>query len=89
MRAPSPRTLLATVLAAVLGLGLGLACKGGGGSNSPGTVTAVEGGSSCPRSVPRKGAACPRGESEFCVYRTTGGDFACVCGGGKWGCGSK
>lgn len=90
MPAPSPRTLLSTVLAGLLGLGLGLACKGGGGSQSPGgQVTAIEGPPSCPRSVPAKGAACPRGESEFCVYRTTGGDFACVCGGGKWGCGAK
>lgn len=85
----APRTF-ALALACTLGLGLGLACKsGGGGSSAPGQVTAVEGGSSCPRSVPQKGAACPRGESEFCVYRTTGGDFACVCGGGKWGCGAK
>lgn len=90
MPALSPRTLLSTVLAAVLGLGLGLACKSGGGSRSPGgTVTAIEGPASCPRQVPSKGDACPRGESEFCVYRTTGGDFACVCGGGKWGCGAK
>jgi hypothetical protein len=67
----------------------GLVGFAGGGSQAPGTVTAIEGPSSCPRSVPTRGAACPRGESEFCVYRTTGGDFACVCGGGKWGCGSK
>ena len=81
---------LAFAFACLLGLGLGLACKsGGGGSNSPGQVTAVEGGSNCPRSVPAKGAPCPRSEAEFCVYRTTGGDFACACGGGKWGCGSK
>ncbi len=83
----TPRAL---VLALACSLGLGLACKsGGGGSNAPGQVTSVEGSSSCPRSVPRNGASCPRGESEFCVYRTTGGDFACSCGGGKWGCGSK
>lgn len=81
---------LALAFACLLGLGLGLACKsGGGGSNAPGQVTAVEGGPACPRSVPAKGAPCPRGEAEFCVYRTTGGDFACACGGGKWGCGSK
>ena len=81
---------LALAFACLLGLGLGLACKSdGGGSDARGEVTAVEGGASCPNYVPQKGAACPRGESVFCVYRTTGGDFACVCGGGKWGCGSK
>ncbi|MDC0722012.1 hypothetical protein [Nannocystis bainbridge] len=83
--------LVYAVSACLAGL-FGFACKsggGGGGSHAPGTVTAIEGSSSCPRSVPARGASCPRGESEFCVYRTTGGDFACVCGGGKWGCGSK
>lgn len=85
-----PRRLLAYALAAGLAGSAGFACKsGGGGSQSPGTVTAIEGPSSCPRSVPAKGAPCPRGESEFCVYRTTGNDYACVCGGGKWGCGAK
>lgn len=87
------RQLLAFALTACLAGFAGFACKsgggGGGGSKAPGTVTAIEGPSSCPRSVPERGAPCPRGESEFCVYRTTGGDFACVCGGGKWGCGSK
>ncbi len=63
---------LALAFACLLGLGLGLACKSGGGSNAPGQVTAVEGGPACPRSVPAKGAPCPRGEAEFCVYRTTG-----------------
>lgn len=84
------RQILAFALTACLAGFAGFACKsGGGGSQAPGTVTAIEGPSSCPRSVPTPGASCPRGESEFCVYRTTGGDFACVCGDGKWGCGSK
>lgn len=64
------------------------ACKDGG-SRSPGQATSVEGGSSCPPSVPRRGSSCPRGEAEFCVYRTGDGDFLCSCGGGKWGCGKK
>ncbi|MDC0673166.1 hypothetical protein [Nannocystis radixulma] len=84
------RNFLVFALAGALAGFVGFACKsGGGGSQAPGDVTAIEGPSSCPRSVPRAGASCPRGESEFCVYRTTGGDFACVCGGGKWGCGAK
>ncbi|HEY8376372.1 MAG TPA: hypothetical protein VIK91_07785 [Nannocystis sp.] len=86
------RSLLVLALTACLAGFAGFACNkssGGGGTRTPGTVTAVEGSSACPRQVPRQGASCPRGESEFCVYRTTGGDFACTCGGGKWGCGSK
>lgn len=84
------RNLLVFAVTACLAGLAGFACKSsGGGSSAPGTVTAIEGPPSCPRSVPARGASCPRGESEFCVYRTTGGDFACVCGGGKWGCGAK
>ncbi|MBK8260607.1 MAG: hypothetical protein IPK80_04635 [Nannocystis sp.] len=82
-------SLLALVTALSSGLCLGLACKSGG-SSSPGDVRSVEGPSYCPRSsVPRKGASCPRGNSDFCVYRTSGGDFACVCGGGTWSCAAK
>jgi hypothetical protein len=80
--------LLGFALAA--GVALGLACKSsGGGSQSPGDVTAVEGPAYCPRSVPANGSACPRGNSDFCVYRTTTTDFACVCGGGTWSCAAK
>lgn len=86
----TPRTLVFAFFTC-LGLGLGLACKSDG-SQAPGgggQVLAVEGDPSCPRSVPSNGASCPRGESGFCVYRTTGGDFACACGRGQWGCGKK
>lgn len=71
-----------------LGLSLGLACKDGN-TQAPGDVTAVEGPAYCPRSVPANGSACPRGNSDFCVYRTTTTDFACVCGGGTWSCAAK
>lgn len=85
------RTLLLALFTCT-GLGLGLACKSEG-SQSPGggggQVLAVEGDPSCPNYLPQPGASCPRGEAGFCVYRTTGGDFACACGGGKWGCGKK
>lgn len=74
------------------GLGLGLACKSEG-SQSPGggspQVLSVEGDATCPRYLPQVGASCPRGEAGFCVYRTTGGDYACACGRGQWGCGRK
>ncbi len=71
-----------------LGLSLGLACKDGN-TQAPGDVTSVEGPAYCPRSVPANGASCPRGNSDFCVYRTTGGDYACVCGSGTWSCAAK
>jgi hypothetical protein len=73
-------------LALLAGLGLGVACKSGGGSNSP---TSVEGSASCPRSVPRNGASCPRGETDFCVYRAPAGDHVCSCGKGNWRCAKK
>lgn len=88
--ATMPRRLFAYALTACLAGFAGFACKSsGGGSQSPGTITAIEGPSSCPRSVPTRGSPCPRGESAFCVYRTTGTDYACVCGSGTWGCGTK
>ncbi|MCA9692675.1 MAG: hypothetical protein R3A51_09050 [Nannocystaceae bacterium] len=68
------------------GLGLGVACDNKGSQNPS---QGVEGSANCPRSKPRPGARCPRGESEFCVYRTGNGDYVCTCGGGKWGCGKK
>jgi len=82
VRPPSP-WILAALLA---GLGLGVACKDGGGSNSPASVQ----GSGCPQSLPRNGAACPRGAVDFCVYRGGGaGDHACTCGKGGWRCAKK
>lgn len=84
-------TLSRVVLVAwFAGLSLGLACKNSGsGSDAPGQVTAVEGSSACPRSLPANGASCPRGETDFCVYRTTTRDFACACGRGQWTCAGK
>ena len=88
-----PRSRAALLgLGLALGLSLGLACKSSkssGGSQAPGDVTAVEGPEYCPRSVPGTGSACPRGNSDFCVYRTTSTDFACVCGSGSWSCAAK
>ena len=83
------RALFALALAC--GLSLGLACEksSSSGSQTPGDVTAVEGPEYCPRSVPAKGDACPRGNSDFCIYRTTSNDFACVCGSGTWNCAAK
>ncbi len=75
-------------LSLALGLSLGMSCKDGN-TQAPGDVTAVEGPAYCPRSVPANGDACPRGNSDFCVYRTTGGDYACVCGSGTWSCAAK
>ena len=81
------------LFAALLGLGLllGLACdKGGGGSQSPGDIRAVEGPSYCPRSaVPKSGASCPRGNADFCVYRTTTTDYVCACSSKGWSCAPK
>lgn len=77
--------------AALLGLGLalGLACEKGG-TQSPGDIRAVEGPSYCPRAaVPQNGASCPRGNSDFCVYRTTSTDYVCVCSGKGWSCAAK
>lgn len=65
-----------------VGAALGLACKPSGSTRSAQ-------GAGCPSSKPRKGSRCPRGESAFCVYYTSGGDYLCTCGGGKWGCGKK
>ena len=78
---------LSHILAACLltGLGLGVACKSGG-SNSP---DSVEGSASCPRSKPRNGASCPRGATDFCVYRGGSGDHVCACGKGNWRCSAK
>lgn len=76
----------AFVFAGLLGLAFG-ACKGGG-SNNPGTVSSVSGSSACPRQVPRNGSSCPRGQVDFCVYKASGGDFACTCGG-TWTCARK
>ncbi|MCB9568170.1 MAG: hypothetical protein H6710_13330 [Myxococcales bacterium] len=87
-----PRAALRPALAALaLALGLVAGCKSQGSSESeaPGEVTAVEGPAYCPRSVPTNGSSCPRGSSDFCVYRTTTTDFACVCGGGNWSCAAK
>lgn len=74
------------IFAGLLGLGIG-ACKGGG-SNNPGTVTAIQGSRACPQQVPKNGRSCPRGQVDFCIYRTTGGDFACTCGK-SWTCAAK
>lgn len=82
------RSLLLASLALGLGAGVGLGCKKDGESEAP-VVTAVEGPDYCPRQVPQKGEACPRGSSDFCIYRTQSGDFACVCGSGQWGCAAK
>lgn len=78
----------ALLVSLLLGLGLGVSCKdGGGGSQSP---QSVEGSAACPRSLPRSGAACPRGETDFCVYRGgSKGDHVCSCGRGKWTCAKK
>ena len=87
-----PRLPAFALVAALFGLTLGLACdKGsGGGSQSPGDITSVEGPNYCPRSsVPRSGSSCPRGNSDFCVYRTTTTDFVCVCSGKGWSCAAK
>jgi len=79
-----PRWILAGLLA---GLGFGVSCKDSGGSNSP---QSVEGSASCPGSRPRNGASCPRGETDFCVYRGGGsGDHVCTCGKGSWRCAKK
>ena len=77
----------AFVFAGLVGLAFG-ACKDGGGTSSPGTVTSVQGAPACPRSVPRSGASCPRGQVDFCVYRTTGSDYVCTCGK-SWTCSAK
>ena len=85
-RAPRliPRLVAACLLA---GLGLGVACKdSGGGSNTP---ESVEGSADCPRSRPRNGASCPRGATDFCVYRSGKGDHVCACGKGNWRCAAK
>ncbi|MEZ4382933.1 MAG: hypothetical protein R3A79_16525 [Nannocystaceae bacterium] len=87
-RLPRHRSVLLGLGLAV-GLAFGLACKSSGGSQAPGDVTAVEGPAYCPRAVPANGSACPRGNSDFCVYRTTSTDFACVCGAGTWSCAAK
>jgi hypothetical protein len=79
------RSLLA--LGIFAGLSLGLACDKGG-SNSPGG-SSVEGSGSCPGSLPRNGASCPRGETDFCVYRSSAGDHVCSCGKGNWRCAKK
>lgn len=88
-RRAAPRPLLRSLLAlgvfACLGLGLGLACDNKG-SNNPGSAS---GDGSCPGSLPRNGAACPRGESVFCVYRSGAGDHVCACGKGNWRCSKK
>lgn len=88
-RRAAPRPLLHSLLA--LGIfigisaGLGLACDNKG-SNNPGSV---EGSGSCPGSLPRSGASCPRGETDFCVYRSSAGDHVCSCGKGNWRCAKK
>ena len=78
-------------LALAIGLSLGLACDKSKSSESqtPGEITAIQGPEYCPRSVPARGDACPRGNSDFCIYRTTTTDFACVCGKGAWNCAAK
>ena len=82
---PLSRLLLVGMLA---GLGLGFGCgKGTTGSNAPGD--SVEGSPACPRSKPRNGGSCPRGETDFCVYRSASGDHVCSCGRGNWSCASK
>ncbi|MCB9568361.1 MAG: hypothetical protein H6710_14315 [Myxococcales bacterium] len=81
--------LPALVFAGLLGLGLGASCKSssGGGSSSPG-ATSVQGSPACPRSVPRSGTSCPRGQVDFCVYRGGGPDQVCTCGK-SWTCAKK
>ncbi len=69
----------------VLGVACNIACNKGGGSQQPGSV---EGSDACPRSKPRNGASCPRGATDFCVYRGAG-DHVCACGKGSWRCAAK
>lgn len=87
-RSNHARPLSRWILIALLGgLGLGVACKDGGGSNSP---ASVEGSGSCPGALPRNGGSCPRGEADFCVYRGGGsGDHVCTCGKSGWRCAKK
>ncbi len=86
MHRRAPRLLPHLVAACLLaGLGLGLACKSGGTHNPE----SVEGSADCPRSRPRNGASCPRGATDFCVYRSSGGDHVCACGKGNWRCAAK
>ncbi|MBK7829008.1 hypothetical protein [Nannocystis sp.] len=81
------RSLLARsalTLGLLAGLGLGLACNTSGSQN-PGSAS----GGGCPGAKPRNGASCPRGESDFCVYRSGAGDHVCACGSGHWRCAKK
>lgn len=81
----SPHVIAACLLAGLaLGVTFNVACNKGG-SRQPGSV---EGSSDCPRSKPRNGASCPRGATDFCVYRGAG-DHVCACGKGNWRCAAK
>ena len=86
MPRPAPRLSPFLVAASLfVGLGLGVACNKGGDSQRPGSV---EGSAACPRSKPRSGASCPRGATDFCVYRGAS-DHVCACGKGSWRCAAK
>ncbi len=88
-RRASRRSRTPLALALLAGLGLGVACKTTGSGGASHNATSVEGSPSCPRSVPRSGGSCPRGETDFCVYRGPAGDHVCTCGRGSWRCAKK